>query len=363
MDGLRRADFPFRMLDESLIAPRRTLPHMSEEGLPARVFLVQASFISGGLLLTFVGQHNTMDMTGQARVIDLLSKACCNESFTSEELSTGNLARYNLIPFLDDNSYKTDPHLARQILKPARSQPTSDDSNDKLTPPSPICVWKYFSFGSDSLASLKSLAEKDMTSPSGYISTDDALSAFIWQSIMRARSHRLGASTKCTFARAVDVRRYLDIPNSYPGLIQNMAYTDYELEQLLEEPLGRVASQLRLAVDPKTSNLKYSSRALATFVNSSPDKSLFSFTASLDTQVDIMLSSWAKPDLYDLDFNLGLGKPEAVRRPHFDPVESLIYFMPKRLDGEIAVAICLRAEDMERFRLDKGVLMYSKYIE
>ena len=363
MDDLRRAHFPFRMLDESITAPRRTLPDSSEEGLPARVFLVQISFIYGGLLLTFVGQHNTMDMTGQAHIIDLLSKACRNESFTNEEISTGNFARYNLIPLLDD-SYKDDTDLTRQIIKPAQLQLSSKDDSNKPTPPPPLkCVWKYFSFDADALASLKSLAEKDITSPPGYISTDDALSAFIWQSTMRARSYRLDPTTKCTFARAVDVRRYLDIPYSYPGLIQNMTYTDYTLQKLLEGSLGGIASQLRLAVDPKTSNLKNNSQALATFIDQSTEKSEFSFTASLDTQVDLMLSSWAKPQLYDLDFNLRLGKPEAVRRPQFDPVESLIYFMPKRLDGEIAVAICLRVEDMERFRVDKDVVKYSKYIE
>ena len=61
----------------------------------------------------------------------------------------------------------------------------------------------------------------------------------------------------------------------------------------------------------------------------------------LTYQVDIMLSSWAKLDCYELDFNLGLGKPDSVRRPQFAPVESLIYLMPKTLDGEIVVGICL----------------------
>ena len=107
-DALRRANFPFTMLDETIIAPRKTLPGSSDESASDSepVFLLQANFITGGLLLTFVGQHNTMDMTGQAQIINLFSKACRNEQFTSEELSSGNLARHNLIPLLDD-SYNT----------------------------------------------------------------------------------------------------------------------------------------------------------------------------------------------------------------------------------------------------------------
>lgn len=75
-----------------------------------------------------------------------------------------------------------------------------------------------------------------------------------------------------------------------------------------------------------------------------------------------MLSSWARENFYELDFDLGLGKPESVRRPKFFPVESLIYILPKRLDGELVVAVCLRDEDMERLRVDEEFAKYGKYI-
>ncbi|MCJ1246356.1 hypothetical protein MMC30_003563 [Trapelia coarctata] len=364
MDALRRANFPFSMLDETIIAPCKTLPESSDEPASdsAPVFLLQANFITGGLLLTFVGQHNTMDMIGQGQIIHLFSKACRNEQFTSEELSSGNLARRNLIPLLDD-SYKQGSELARQIVKPTPSHPISNGTNAHPTPPPPPkCTWTYFTFNPTSLTALKSLATKTITLPSGYISTDDALSAFIWQSVIRARLPRLNPTAESTFARAVNVRHYLGISQTYPGVIQNMTYHTYTLQKLVEEPLGGVASQLRLALDPKTSNLGYNTRALATFLNRTPDKSFISFTATLDLSVDIMFSSWAKLDCYELDFNLGSGKPEAVRRPQFEPVESLIYLMPRTSDGEIAVAICLRDEDMERLRADQEFAKYGRYI-
>lgn len=141
-----------------------------------------------------------------------------------------------------------------------------------------------------------------------------------------------------------------------------MTYNTYTLQKLIEAPLGNVASHLRSALDPQTSNLGYSTRALATFLDRTPDKNIVSFTATLDLSADIMLSSWAKLDCYELDFNLGLGKPEAVRRPQFEPVESLIYLMPRTLDGEIAVGICLRDEDMERLKADEEFAKYGRYI-
>ena len=148
----------------------------------------------------------------------------------------------------------------------------------------------------------------------------------------------------------------------YTGLVQNMTYHTYTLQELIEEPLGGVASQLRSALDPKTSSLGYNTRALATVLHRTSDKNIVDFTATLDLSADIMLSSWAKLDCYELDFNLGLGKPEAVRRPQFEPVESLVYLMPRTLDGEIAVAICLRDEDMERLRADEEFAKYGRHI-
>ena len=361
MDALRRANFPFSMLDESIIAPCKTLPESTEPD-PAPVFLLQASFVTGGLLITIVGQHNTMDMVGQGQIMHLFSKACRNEQFTSEELSSGNRARRNLIPLLND-SYSPGPELAQQIMRPNLSPTISNDTNaHQVSPSAPKCIWTYFSFSPASLAALKSLATETITSSSAYISTDDALCSFIWQSIIRARLPRLNPTTHSTLARAVDVRRYLDIPYTYPGFLMNMTFHKYMLQSLLEEPLGAVASQLRRAVDPNTSSLAYDTRALATLINRAPDKSVVSLTGALDLSVDIMLSSWANIDCCGLEFNLGLGKPEAVRRPQFAPVESLIYLMPRTLEGEIAVALCLREEDLKRLRADGQFGMYGRYI-
>ncbi|KAM0797367.1 trichothecene 3-O-acetyltransferase-like protein [Usnea florida] len=364
MDALRRAKFPFRMLDETIVAPCKTIPGGSDESTSDSkpVFLVQANFVTGGLLLTFVGQHQAMDMPGQGQVMRLFSKACRNEPFTSEELSSGNLPRGNLIPLLDD-AYEQGPELAHQIVKPIPPHPDSNSSNDQAEPPSsPKCTWRYFSFHSTSLAALKSLATKTMTLPLGYISTDDALSAFIWQSVTRARLARLDPKTESTFARAINARRYLDIPKLYPGLVQNMTYHTRTFATLASAPLGDIASQLRSALDQKTTNLGYITRALATFLSRTPDKSIISVVAALDLSTDMMLSSWANIDCYDLDFNLGLGKPEAVRRPQFVPCESLVYFMPRTLDGEIAVGICLRDEDMEILKADSEFTKYGDFI-
>lgn len=49
-------------LDESMLSPCKT--HSSASGMTPYVFVMQATFIPGGVLLTFVAQYNTMDMVG-----------------------------------------------------------------------------------------------------------------------------------------------------------------------------------------------------------------------------------------------------------------------------------------------------------
>ena len=349
MDNLREASFPCRMLDEDVIAPRKTIPSPKESTLESPVFLLQANLIAGGLILTFVGQHQILDMPGLGQTIHLFSKACRAEPFTSEELSTGNLSRRNLIPLIDN--YKPGPELARQIKPPTPSNASSHP---------PESAWAYFTFSAGSLSTLKSLATSNLSS--GYVSTDDTLSAFIWQSITRARLPRLDPTSETTFGRAVDARRYLNIPKTYPGLVQNMAYHTHSPQKLVEDSLGVVAAQLRSAVDPATSDLGFRTRALTTFLHNSPDKNAVSVIATLDLPSGLILSSWANIDAYDLDFNLRLGKPEAVRRPQFMPFESLVYLMPKTSDGEITAAVCLRLEDMERLSTDEAFTKYGRYI-
>ncbi|KIW85417.1 hypothetical protein Z517_00807 [Fonsecaea pedrosoi CBS 271.37] len=378
MDTLRQANFPFTMLDESVIAPINTLAAGTDG--PAPVFAVQANFIPGGLLLTFVTQHNTMDMTGMVEIMRLLSKACHDgEVFTAEEIATGNLDRRNLIPLLDEIDIPPGPDQ-NQTGKRSADQAASDavddipaqqplalaqaqaESQPPPPPPPPKCSWSYFVFSASSLASLKSVAMQSLTNSSSFVSTDDVLSAFIWLWVSRARRPRLDPSREVTFARAIDPRRYLGIPATYPGLVQNMTYTTFPLEELLDTHLGHIASKLREAVDPATSNLAHATRALATRLHRAPGDNSLNVTARLDPAADIMLSSWAKYDCYNLDYNLGLGRPEAVRRPRFVPVENLFYLMPKAPDGEVAVALCLREDDLARLKGDEGFMRYAVYV-
>ncbi|KAJ5930022.1 hypothetical protein N7466_005515 [Penicillium verhagenii] len=360
MDTLRKSKFPMSMLEESIIAPCLTinLPGntvgLAAESAP--VFAVQANFITGGLMLTIVGQHNVMDMTGQDNIIRWMSKACHGIPFTAEEVSIGNMDRTKTITLLDED-YTPGPELDEQTIKP----PSNNMPDVSGLHPVKL-KWAYVNFSPGALQTLKSSATNSRTVPSGFVSTDDTVCAFMWKCVSRARVQRLDSTTKSTFARAVDVRERLGVPTTYPGMLQSMAYNSSTLQDLVEQPLGAIASEFRRQLDPKVRDLAYNTRALATYLTRSPDKTKVSFLASVELLTGIALSSWARIKCYDFDFNLGLGTPESVRRPAFMPFESLLYIMPKSPQGDMAVAVCVREEDWGRLRADEEFGKYATYI-
>ncbi|PVH98836.1 hypothetical protein DM02DRAFT_719157 [Periconia macrospinosa] len=376
---LEEAEFPMNMLSEDVWAPCATLAGLSYDpsspsGGPnkiAPVMLVQLSFIEGGLVLCINLQHNVCDMMGQAAIMEWLSKACRGENFTNHEIQLGQMDRTTTVPLIGENNWNPGNLLDDQILAP---QNTPEESDISATAPAPdvavpetleppVCSWVYFNFSATALAGLKTFASETLPPNSSFISTDDAISAFIFQSVLRVRKPRLNQQRSVRFARAVDARRYMDVNSKYPGILQNMTYTSYQLSELLNTPLGHIAAAMREKVDPATSDVALRTRALITYLAQSPENALkVSFTARLKTDADIMLSSWAKIAAFEWDFGLGLGRPKAVRRPGFLPVESLMYIMPKDKKGGIAVGMCLRKDDLEKLVEDIEWTKFATFI-
>jgi len=364
MEALQRGNFPMQLLDEALIAPYMTIPGGtagSKPDDPTAVFAAQMSHIDGGMLLTFVTQHQVMDLAGQIQIMRLLSMVCRGEDIPDSEAELANSDRSDIVPPLGDDEPEPIEQLSRQTVKPS---PPPSAPTDTATV---VSVWASFSFSRESLAALKAAALETGTSPK--VSTDDALTAFIWQSITRARNHRLQndqdpntPKAEVTLGRAVDSRRYLGIPKEYPGLCNNMVYLTHPVQETIDMPLGKMASELRIAVDPAMSQIGLYTRALVALLRRTPDKGVVSMGANISPSRDFMLSSWAGADCYGLDFGMGMGTPVAVRRPRFYPVEGLGYLLPRHPSGEIVLAICLREGDMAVLRGDGKFGRYAVYV-
>lgn len=363
MEALRKQNFPMESLNESLIAPYMTIPGGTAGANPAEptaVFAVQVSHIHGGMLVTFVSQHQVMDLAGQMQVMRLLNMVCRGEDIPEGEVEIANRDRSGVIAPMGEEEVVPVEQLGRQTVNLATpgSLPDSRDASSMVSP----AVWGSFSFSGGSLAALKAVALE--TAISRKISTDDALTAFTFQSITRARYLRLrsGQSTTCTLGRAVNARRYLSIPQTYPGLLNNMVYHSHSLQETIDMPLGELASELRRAVDPATSQIGQYTRAIAALLHRTPDKGIISMGANINPSRDLMISSWAAANCYGLDFGMGLGLPVAVRRPRFIPVEGLGYFLPRSPNGEIVLVLCLRNGDMNALKEDEEWRMWAVWV-
>lgn len=355
--ALRDAQFPASLLDEDAIAPRKTLTMLEPDAKNLPVFIAQANFVAGGLIITFVAHHQTMDLVGEVHMMSLLAKLCRGETISEEDISAGNINRRDVIPLLDA-SYVPGPELAH--LQPSPAQSVEGIPTEAPEPPAKA-TWASFLFSPSSLSSLKSIASSTLPSDCAFISTDDALSALIYRHVARSRLPRLPHTTTSKYTRAVDVRPYIpSIPPTYPGMAQSLVHFSQSIGSLAEESLSSLAAKVRAAVDPKTSNVAYVTRAMATVLARAEDKNIVGFTGPINPTSDFMLSSWAKAGAYSLDY--GFEQPEAVRRPQFTPFEGLGYFIPKRKDGEISVMLSLLDEDLERLKADEDFVKFGKFI-
>ena len=348
MQQLRDCGYPVSMLDESVFAPRAAAVAIPYER--RRVLMLQANIVRDGLVLVFSGDHAAMDIPGLFQIVHWFCKACHNARFTSTELISGNMSRRDLILLLD-SAYQPGEELAQQIPQTAMTAAPVDRA---------ICTWATFKVSSQAVSEIKATATATCTSP--YVSTDDSLSAFLWQSVARARLQRLAPGTISKAARSVDVRKVLGIPSDYPGLVQNNLFHQLPLHELSTRPLGSVASILREAITCESPSLAFYTRALATALSRTTDKSSLRVGANLDLTSDLLISSWATPRAYQLDFALGLGLPGAVRMTRQAPFESMAYLFPFTPEGDTAILICLRDSDLAALKADESFSRLAQYV-
>lgn len=186
---------PFSMLEGGVLAVRKGSPDTYEESEePAPVLVIQANLVLGGVILVFQGNHNIMDMNGMGQLIQLYAKALSDESFSELEIEQGNRDRRNIIKLLSPNDNKVD--LSRYIVKAIPKAPQTH-------PPSSDIRWVYFHFSAYNLAEIKAIAAESAEGVSannstGWVSVNDALSAFLCQRITTARLRRLKKVPKST---------------------------------------------------------------------------------------------------------------------------------------------------------------------
>ncbi|KAJ0119643.1 trichothecene 3-o-acetyltransferase [Diaporthe amygdali] len=360
LDDILKAGAPMHLLGGDVFAVRKGLPDSYDESEgPAPVLVIQANIIEGGVFLVFQGNHHAMDMNGMAHMMRLFSKALRSEPFSEAEITHGNRERLTAIKLLGPDDQKAD--VSMMMVQPA------PPANHGASAAAPNVQWVYLHLDGPKLAELKAAALKSGAGEGSqqWISTDDALSAFIFQRITAARMKRMDKKEpQITFCRAVNGRRFLDppLPKEYMGHMVHCTFATVPLDSTVAtSDVGALARQIRADILSIKSN---DIESIATALHELDDKNALAYGASLNMSGwDLMMSSFAGLGLNHLDFGDVLGgRPVFSKRPRFAPIEGLLYFMPKTIDGDVDVAVCLRVEDIQTLRNDEEFLKYGSYV-
>lgn len=349
-EELRAANAPASMLDAKLLAPQKGLPQHCVDTEVMPVWMLQANFISGGLLLCFSGMHNAMDATGLGQVIKMFAAICRGETLSADDLQAANLNRSRLpVALKPSQSPMSHPEVA------AKANPPKSDAS---TTPS-ASIWSYINIPQANLNELKVQSSRELGPGVPWVSTNDAVTAWFWKVISMARSSRVGLGKNTELLRAISGRQILDppLPKGYTGNVVTCAFNRTSLRTLAEEPLSKTAQDVRMAT---MRNDDHYIRSFAAFISAEPDRNKITFPMD-DPELDLIFSSWAALPVYE-DFGSIMGFPEYVRRPTSPPWTGVCYMMPKRPDGSLDLLVSLREDDMLNLRNNEQFAAVADYI-
>ncbi|KAL2213778.1 hypothetical protein CC79DRAFT_78008 [Sarocladium strictum] len=339
-----KADAPFAMLDGDILCPMKGMGYAYEAGTELPVFIVQANFVEGGLLLCFASMHNALDMNGQGTVLKQFATAGRGEEFDPKLVAVEKKDANTIVPLLKPGEA---PANHESMRRPSALQASAQPQG----PPKPI-VWNYWRFPAKQLEILK----KEASSGRTWVSTNDALTAYLVQRLtaIRIREGRVSKDEIVQLQRAVDSRSVLNPPieDGYLGHLVALADTTWNTAQELAD-----ASFADVAVESRESLKRVDDhfiRSLATLINETEDKTTIFYGAGNKAGRDFLVSSWAQLHwLAKCDFGKGLGAPDFVRRARMSPVPDLTYIMPKNSKGDMYLATSLFHEDFVGLASDK----------
>ncbi|EUC34582.1 hypothetical protein COCCADRAFT_93178 [Bipolaris zeicola 26-R-13] len=322
------------------------------DGRRRGLFFAQANFVRGGLLLSTCVNHHALDAIAMGPLSPVLSEACFNRS---------------ILPQLELESESYETLKDRLDLWTALGLPQylhyPPSDPDRLPAPGPKLRTTIISFSNQKLKFLKDDARPALGTE--WISTNDALMALFWRSIMRSRlgsdvpdSEQNTTTTELSsiFIMVISARARLApaLPESYLG--NAVLHGTTTALDPTKSSLAELALVLRSSLAAITHQVASSSLKLAAHI---PNYKLAhsSFPTALDTL--LVATNWAGVPLYDLTWGNPLHSPaEFVRLPG-GHMEGVLRVLPRKSDGTLEVFLGLETDVMERFLKDPDIVKYG----
>ncbi|KAJ5634597.1 hypothetical protein N7528_002439 [Penicillium herquei] len=359
---LAKANFSQHLLNTEQLCPLPEVGYFKNERVDVCRF--QANFIEGGLLLVVSIIHNAADGRGVTEVIKIFA----NELNKAQSGET----HYPLEPRPD--VYRTDRtklvsgHGVTGSIENHAAW-TSDPLNAHSQIHNVENSCRTFRIGVKALNELKDSLSATARGPDEWFSTNDAISAFIWRSLMLAR-HRAGilnADAETYVAQPVDCRGHLKIPMPYFGNVIYMTKSSVLLSDLtdFDSGLGVAARALRTDLKAVTGE-KF--RDLIGFAERTAldTPTRLNILEAMSTS-GIILTSLFKMDLHGMNFGpiFGDGHIKALRLPARGTQAGAVIILPRVPDGscefmlteqESTIKCLLEDEYFSRFTNDADTI-------
>ncbi|KAG9250773.1 transferase family-domain-containing protein [Emericellopsis atlantica] len=351
------ADAPFAMLDGDVLCPVKGMGYQYELGAELPVFLVQANFVEGGVLLCFASMHNALDMNGQGTVLKMFAAAGRGEELDADLVAVEQRDADTIVPLLKEGEA---PANHDSMRRPSALAANTGPSTEVKKAPKPA-IWTYWRFSAQQLEGLK----KEASSGRTWVSTNDAITAFLVQRLTATRiaEGRVSKNELVQLQRAVDSRSVVKpaIGEGYLGHLVALADKSWKTaEEVATSSFADVAVDVRESLKAVDDHFI---RSLVTLIKNTEDKTTIFYGAGNKAGRDFLCSSWAQLHwLNECSFGKGLGSPDFVRRARMAPVPDLTYIMPKNKKGDMYVATSLFHEDFVGLANDDGWRARAKLV-
>ncbi|RAL07951.1 uncharacterized protein BO97DRAFT_462263 [Aspergillus homomorphus CBS 101889] len=351
---LKQKYFPVAAFDADTFCRRSVWPSAGEQ-MP--ISLVQANFIRGGLILTWCILH----MAGDGNSFSTWTAIWAEESCRAQGIPITDPVQLPDAIWAD----------RKQVMRRSGRNPGKIENHPEYTlipftppgaPPKMTSLnhrGQVFYFSPESLAALKaeaSPANATVTSDQKWISTNDALSALLWRTVMAVQSplDQLEGDPVSVFNIAIDGRQRTD-PKVHPqtlGCFLEYVAVSAPIRQMLSTlSLADLAILIRKAI--LRADEQFTDDVVA-MVEQLEDVDRLVPTAFLDVPGNnCVQTSWLNFKLYGFDWGPVMGqKIEAVRVPHVGCINGAQVVLPVLPDGGMEILVGVEESCLDRLFCD-----------
>lgn len=334
-DRLAEEGFSQHLLAEVLCSTEDNTPH---------VCLFEANFIDRGLLLVVSISHIVADGRGVTEMIKIFAQNLCK-------------AQAGLIGYPLETTQEVYRSDRRRIVTgngvpgPVEAHPAltsaAAGTHSRLADVGTCC--RTYRIGADALVALKKAASS--AANNSWISTNDAISAFIWRSIMVAR-HRAGfldAGNEVHVAQPVDCRALLGLEEPYFGNAIYMTQGSLPFADLADAATGLSAAARIIRAQIRTATAERFRDVVGCSERAEQEPHTRMKIADDVLAGGIILTSHFKFGLHQVDFGPAFEgrQVKALRFPVRGTMVGAVIVLPRLPDGSCEFMITEQGRTVE----------------